>query len=574
MAMKPPHQMRVCVIGAGPAGLTTLKQLQDAGIGELECFEKDAALGGLFNYGLNKTGVYDNCVLTISNYLMAFSDMPPTGHRYHWHHSEYRRYLEDYAKKFGLERHISFNMTVASVEGGPGRWHVVTQDAAGHLLDRGIYDAVAVCSGAHQAINKPTLPGLESFKGEVIHSNYYKNSAPFEGKECVVVGLGESGADIVREISEVASSTVLALRSYPYLIPRLARPFHSNPLGCSSDAFTSHLRHDYLLVPMRHYRRLKDFLNRLMCTLAALLFFFFPFLGTGDHPYKEDAFHQDASANYLDKETRYSWEVASLIYHWCNRSGQQELGQKFACKNVMFMENVARGRIRTNPSGIDRLEGNSVIFRDGATVTCDCLVLCTGYRDVFPFLKGEIGDTGLPLQVPDNNVRRLFKHVFHPQIGRSMAFIGFVRPSTGGIPACAEMAARYFALLLSSQRQLPKDLARRTSEDHDLDQRYFCLSPDVKTLVGYKDWMDSMAELVGCEVQLWRYVFQPKLFVRLCIGSLLPCQYRLRGPGRLLEAKEAVLRLPVAATPAQSLSEAKQTWLRHLRLKRLWPGDE
>eukprot|EP00435_Cladocopium_sp_Y103_P009097 s370_g2.t1 len=102
---------RVCIIGAGPAGLTTLKQLQDVGVTDIDCFEKDCSIGGLFNYGPNKTGVYDNCVLTISNYLMAFSDMPPTGHRYHWHHSEYRRYLEEYSQRFKLERYISFNTT-------------------------------------------------------------------------------------------------------------------------------------------------------------------------------------------------------------------------------------------------------------------------------------------------------------------------------------------------------------------------------------------------------------------------------------------------------------------------------
>lgn len=566
---------RVCIIGAGPAGLTTLKQLQDVGVTDIDCFEKDCSVGGLFNYGPNKTGVYDNCVLTISNYLMAFSDMPPTGHRYHWHHSEYRRYLEEYSQRFKLERYISFNTTVVSVEGGPGRWHVVVQDAAGHQVDKGIYDAVAICSGAHQAIHKPNIPGLEDFQGEVIHSNYYKNNEPFRNKNCVVVGLGESGADIVREISEVAKSTVLALRSFPYLIPRLARPFHENPLGCSSDAFTSHLRHDYLLVPMQHYRRFRDFLNRLMCTIAALLFFLFPFLGTGDYHYKEDAFNQDAKANYVDKDTLYSRNVASLIYHWCNRSGQQELGQKFACKNVMFMNKVATGRILVNASGIDHIAGESVVFQDGTRAPrCECLVLCTGYRDVFPFLKGNIGDSGLPLSVPENNVRGLFKHVFHPQIGKSMAWIGFARPSTGGIPACAEMAARYFALLLANQRELPYDIAQRTAREGKLDERYYCLSPDVKTLVGYKDWMDSMAELIGCEVQLWRYVFQPKLFVRLCIGSLLPCQYRLRGPGRLKEAKTTVLSLPVAATRWQSIVEARDTWRRHLRLKRLWPGDE
>lgn len=92
--------------------------------------------------------------------------------------------------------------------------------------------------------------------------------------------------------------------------------------------------------------------------------------------------------------------------------------------------------------------------------------------------------------------------------------------------------------------------------------------------MGYKDWMDSMAQLIGCEVQLWRYALRPKLFVRLCLGSLLPQQYRLRGPHSMLEAQETLRRLPVAATPQQSLREARQSWLRHLRLKRLWPGDE
>eukprot|EP00930_Biecheleria_cincta_P085043 TRINITY_DN74463_c0_g1_i1.p1 TRINITY_DN74463_c0_g1~~TRINITY_DN74463_c0_g1_i1.p1 ORF type:complete len:592 (+),score=84.60 TRINITY_DN74463_c0_g1_i1:39-1778(+) len=568
---------RVCVIGAGAAGLTTLKQLQDVGITNVECFEKEDDIGGIFHYGAQKNGVYDNAVLTISNYMMAFSDMPPEGHRFHWHHSEYKAYLREYARRFDLLRHVTFNTMVHCLEGEPGRWHVVVQNAAGELQDKGIFDAVAVCSGAHQAINQPQFPGWDSFTGEVTHSSSYKNSAPFAGKDCVVVGLGESGADIVREISEVANTTVLALRSFPYLIPRLARPFHKNPFGCPSDAFTSHLRHDLLLVPMCHYQRIKHFINRLMCTLAALLFLLFPFLGTGwgSTDVEKDAFNQDASAGFVDKDTPYSPLAATLIYNWCNRSGQQEHGQKFACKNVMFVENVVNGRIRTIDCGIQRLEGNFVVFNDGSRVKCDCLVMCTGYKDVFPFLKGTVGSTDTPLCVPDGNVRRLYKHIFHPQVGSSMAWIGFVRPSTGGIPACAEMAARYFALLQAGLRMLPKDLAILTQKDFELDTRYFCLSPDVKTLVGYKDWMDSMAELVGCEVQLWRYVLRPKLFVRLCVGSLISCQYRLRGPGRNPElAAATILRVPVGATPWQSVDEVRRTWVRHLGLRRMWPADE
>mmetsp|Transcript_94900 Transcript_94900/g.267965 ORF Transcript_94900/g.267965 Transcript_94900/m.267965 type:complete len:571 (-) Transcript_94900:61-1773(-) len=567
--------LRVCVIGAGAAGLTTMKQLRDQRITNIDCFEKDSDVGGIFHYGVEKNGVYDNAVLTISNYLMAFSDMPPTGHRYHWHHTEYLEYLQEYARKFDLSRHISFGTTVQSIEGEPGRWHVVVKGADGREVDRGYYDFVAVCSGAHQGINIPDLPGLDSFSGKVVHSSTYKNNAEFVGKDCVVIGLGESGADIVREIADVASRTVLAIRSFPYLIPRLVRPFHTNPLGCSSDAFTSHLRHDLLNVPIRHYRRLQHFLNRLMCTIAAFLLLLFPSLGRGREAPTRDAFNQDVAGGYVDKDTKYSPLAAKLIYSFCNLSGQGERGQKFACKNVTFVEHMVQGKIVTNASGIRSVEGEYVLFNDGSRARCECIVLCTGYKDEFPFLKGNIGKTGIPLSVPAGNVRRLYKHIFHPEIGKSMAWVGFVRPTTGGIPACAEMAARYVALVVTGQRELPRDIAKRTSADFDLDQRFYSLSPNVNTLVGYKDWMDSMAELVGCEVRLWRYILQPRLFVHLCVGSLLPSQYRLSGPGQLLGlAKATILSVPVAPTASQTLDEVSRAWLRHLGLKKLSPNDE
>jgi len=279
-----------------------------------------------------------------------------------------------------------------------------------------------------------------------------------------------------------------------------------------------------------------------------------------------DAFHQEVSAGYLDKDTPHSRLAAKLIYQFCDFSGQAERGQKFACKNVMFVHNIVEGKITYNVSGISRVERHGVVLGDGTRVRCDVLMMCTGYKDVFPFLRGTVGQSSVtPLGVPEGNVRKLFKHIFHPEIGPSMAWIGFVRPSTGGIPACAEMAARYLALVLSGHRTLPKNVAELTDADYELDTEFYSLSPDVKTLVGYKDWMDSMAQLVGCEVRLWRYLAYPRLFVRLCIGSLLPSQYRLSGPGALPElAKATILSVPVAPTARQSLGEARRAWLRHL----------
>mmetsp|Transcript_64211 Transcript_64211/g.165278 ORF Transcript_64211/g.165278 Transcript_64211/m.165278 type:complete len:574 (+) Transcript_64211:60-1781(+) len=565
---------RVCVIGAGAAGLTTMKQLKDQGISNIDCFEKENAVGGIFLYGEHKNGVYDNATLTISNYLMAFSDMPPTGHRYHWHHSEYYEYLQEYARKFDLLRHVTFRTSVLCVEGEPGKWHVVVQTSGAEPVDMGYYDVVAVCSGTHQAEHIPNIPGIEGFTGKMLHSGEYKNNARFAGKDCVVVGIGESAADVVREISDVSSSTTLAIRSYPYLIPRLARPFHKNPYGASSDAYTSHLRHDLLKVPLCRSGRLKHFINRLMCTLAAILYYFFPSLGQDKKPTK-DAFNQDVDGGFVDKDTKASFLANKVILTFCDLSGQQEKGQKFACKNVSFVPNIVSGKIAVNSAGIKCVEGEYVVFNDGSRARAEYLVMCTGYRDSFSYLKGNIGATGIPLSVPENNVRRLYRHIFHPCIGHSMAWIGFVRPSTGGIPPCAEMAARYFALLVAGKRKLPRAIADLTQSDYSLDTHYFRLSPNVKTLVGYKHWMDTMAEDVGCEVQLWRYLLRPRLFVRLCIGSLVPSQYRLVGPGSMPElAKDTVLGLPVAPTGEQTIGEAYRSWLRHLNPRKMFVRNE
>jgi cation diffusion facilitator CzcD-associated flavoprotein CzcO len=44
----------------------------------------------------------------------------------------------------------------------------------------------------------------------------------------VVVGIGESGADLVKDISEVASSCHLVVRKYPFCIPRMLADGHPN----------------------------------------------------------------------------------------------------------------------------------------------------------------------------------------------------------------------------------------------------------------------------------------------------------------------------------------------------------
>ncbi len=61
-------------------------------------------------------------------------------------------------------------------------------------------------------------PGRDRFKGEELHSAHYRNPAPFEGKRVIIVGGGNSGAQILAEISQVAD-TLWVTREEPAFLP-------------------------------------------------------------------------------------------------------------------------------------------------------------------------------------------------------------------------------------------------------------------------------------------------------------------------------------------------------------------
>ena len=94
-----------------------------------------------------------------------------------------------------------------------GRWDVTVRHTVSGQVATHTYDAVLVCTGHHADINKPTFPGMDQFKGKVIHSHDYKDFHGYEGKRVVVVGIGNSGVDIAVELSRVSSQVHVQMNS-------------------------------------------------------------------------------------------------------------------------------------------------------------------------------------------------------------------------------------------------------------------------------------------------------------------------------------------------------------------------
>ena len=79
---------------------------------------------------------------------------------------------------------------------------------------------MVVATGYTRVPLQPTWPGLETFRGDVLHSSRYRNGEPWRGKRVLVVGLGNSGGEIAIDLDEHGAHPTLAVRSPVSVIPR------------------------------------------------------------------------------------------------------------------------------------------------------------------------------------------------------------------------------------------------------------------------------------------------------------------------------------------------------------------
>jgi cation diffusion facilitator CzcD-associated flavoprotein CzcO len=483
----------VCVMGAGASGLVVMKELLDEGH-VVTCYEKADRQGGLFNYSPSGGGVYDSTVLTISNNFMAFSSFPPRDYetRRYWRHTEYFEYLRQFAEKFHLLDRINFNSEILSVRREDGKVLVEIQTSTGQIIERS-FDAVAICVGAHQLPRIPEFPGRDDFKGSLEHTYNYKNSEPYRGKNVLFIGAGETAADVIHEIAAVANSCTLSLRHYPTVIARYPadKPF-------TTDAYST----------------------RLMSTIS-----------------RDDLTKLQLWTSKRALKMPQLPPVHRVMLEWLVHGKAVE--SQFLTKNEAFLEDVVSGKLAVNVSGIKAITADGAVFNDGTGVTVDTIICNTGYSDDFSFVK----------DVDITHPRQLYRHVFHPALGPSVAFIGWARPAEGGVPACSEMQSRYFALLCSNKRTLPprEKLEELIQQENTAEEHEFRDALSLKTLVPYNAYMDAMARLIGCKPNPVRLLTRPVLLYKYWCGSNVNDQFRLQGPHADPETAERVIRsLPVA----------------------------
>ena len=221
--------LSVAVIGAGAAGLCAARHLSALGWPglRLRVFEQAEFVGGTWVYtdtvdtdtrGLPvHSSMYSNLRTNLPKEVMAFPDFPFQHLEESFvHHSQVLDYLKQYCEHFKLEKFIKFNTVVEKVRPADDtKWTVTTKCLKTSEESVQEFDSVMVCNGHYSVPVVPSIPGLDTFTGQVIHSHNYRRPEDFKDRSVIILGGGASGTDISIELSASASSVYLAHNNPP-----------------------------------------------------------------------------------------------------------------------------------------------------------------------------------------------------------------------------------------------------------------------------------------------------------------------------------------------------------------------
>ncbi len=354
-------ESKVIIIGAGPAGLAVGACLRKKKIA-FELLEKSNQIGDSWQNHYERLHLH-----TVKGYShLPFLEFPNSYPRY-VSREQMCVYLNDYAQQFSIAPR--FGMEVTRIECQQGQWLVHTR--TGTLYSA---DAVVVATGVNRIPQRPAWKGEEVFEGQILHSKTYRRAQPFLQDKVLVVGMGNTGAEIALDLAEHGIETLISVRGPINIVPR--------------DAFGRPTQ-----LTARKLANLPNWLS-------------------------------DWLGNQMQRLTIGDLSTHGLHTPNLSPAKQLRIHGKTPVIDLGTVDLIRKGKIRILPE-IKLLETKGVRFVDNSFQEVDTIILSTGYqpvlKDLVPSISPFLNEHGCPKSVIGEG----------PLAG--LFFLGFDNYTPGGI---------------------------------------------------------------------------------------------------------------------------------------------
>jgi len=325
----------ISIIGAGPAGLAVAGVLTNLGK-DFSIYEKEKMVAPMWHRHYDRL-----CLHTVKEYSALPLFPIPKKFPTYLTRKNVLEYLESYKEKFNIQP--KFETDIVNIQSKDDKWIIESNQE--------IFSSnnIVICTGINRIPNYPNWHGLNKENENIIHSRSYKNAEPFLGTKTLVVGMGNTGAEISLDLANNDVDTNLSVRSIVNIAPR-----------------------DFLGRPSQKSAKILDKL---------------PF-GMGD---SIGAFLKNIIVGDLSK---YGLETSKV-------SVVQQLKEtgKTAVLDLGTVAKIKQGKIKIK-KGIKSIDGTSVNFTDGTIIHYDKIILATGYKakieDIFPGIETQFNADGIP----------------------------------------------------------------------------------------------------------------------------------------------------------------------------------
>lgn len=520
----PSGRRRVAVVGAGMAGLVAAKELREEGH-DVVIFERTGGPGGVWATSKERGGVAWGSTITSTGALNTTLSDAPTAvyHRDNGrfpHHLDRRQFLDlltSYNDRHQVfEGSLRCGVEVEAMNRLPDdRWSLRVHDQHSGIRRAEEFDAVTICTGLNKEAFTPDVDGRERFLGPQLHAEDHRPDTVgrFAGERVLVVGMGETASDVVKDLVDHGAAHVYVSQRGPtWVIPR-------DVASLPPDHVETRLVHDG---PMLH-------------RWAMLLSGVAPFALLPLLPRTRVKVH------------KLRHVVRVLVRHHPHKWSLWRLGSMNWTKsdNLYFALDSGRATVVRD---ITRMEERRVAFADGRVEQVDAVIWCTGYRpgpSLLPPTPAH-GPNGADVS-PPQTARDLYKLTIPPD-HPNVAVIGFARGQIGAITLSAELQARWWALIVSGRRQLPSaEAMRRSAAGLRHHGRRFHQPTRTTICFAY-----SIARQdIGCEPDLFRlFLTDRRLWFAVLMGPVCSAHFRLRGPHAKPALARAQLSMPQAVQSA------------------------